>query len=528
MTYFGIRYVFLFLPIVVLLYNFVPKKIKPLLLLIASYVFFYIKSKKLIVFLILSSLSIYLAGLMIKKIIHKRDEIIREVTKEEKKSIKEKFKNKKKLVLVLTIVFNVAFLFYFKYLNFFFKVLNGIFSVSGLDMTLKLFKHLAPIGISFYTLQAISYLVDVYNEKIEADENPLKVMLYLAFFPTVMEGPITRFNDVKDKIWAGCKVKYQNLCFGYQRIMFGLFKKYVIADRLNIFVKLTFKHYMDYSGITLALGAIFYTILLYMEFSGTMDIVIGTAEIFDIKIKENFKQPFLSKNISEFWSRWHISLGLWFKDYIFYPVSLSKGVKNLTSNIRKKWGNKVSSLIMGAIALFAVWSLNGLWHGAGYTFIVFGYYHFILILLGNIFEPTIVKVCEKNNIDRKSGFYKTIQIIKTTILVFIGELIFRAPNLTVAFGMLKRIFTKFSLNGFKTEVLTLGLDISDFIIVLLALVVIIIISLLREKDINIREKISTKPIVFRWALFYALIIAIILFGAFGPGYAPVDPIYADF
>ncbi len=528
MSYLNIIYVFLFLPIVVIVYNIIPKKLRSIVLLIASYTFFFLISKWLIIFLLLSSLSIYLSGRVIYNINLKKDKVLEETNKEERKIIKEKYKKQKRIILIITILFNVAFLFFFKYLGFFKNITNSLLSWFKIDYSFKIIKHLSPVGISFYTLQAISYLIDVYNEKIPAEKNILKVCLYLAFFPTIMEGPITRYEEVSNTLWNGNRVSYHNFCFGYQRIFFGLFKKYVIADRLNIFVKLIFLNYLNYSGPIIFLGALFYTILLYMEFSGTMDVVIGSAEMFNINIPENFKAPFFSKNISEFWSRWHISLGLWFKNYIFYPVSLSKPVKKISTFLRKNIGNRISSLFMGAVALFAVWSLNGLWHGAGYTFLVFGYYHFVLILLGDIFEPLIAKTCEKLKINRQNKIYKLVQIIKTSFLVVIGELIFRAPTLKVAFGMLKGIFTNFTFVKFNKEIFSLGLDIKDYAIILIALVFIFIMSLLKEKGINVRENISNKNIVIRWILYYALIVSIVIFGAYGPGYAPVDPIYADF
>ncbi len=529
MSYFGLFPLFVFLPLVIIIYNILPKKVRPIVLLIASYIFFYIISNKLIVFVILSSLSIYIAGLIMKEIDKDRDKLLEKVQeKEEKKLIKSKYKKRKKVILILTILFNVSFLFFFKNLNFFTLTFNDILKFLNIDYSFKIIKHLAPIGISFYTLEAISYLVDSYNEKIVPSNNIIKVLLYLSFFPTIMEGPITRFNEIDSSICSGEKVTYHNLCFGYQRIFYGLFKKYVIADRLNIFVKLIFSSYLNYSGVTVLFGAIFYTILLYMEFSGTMDVVIGASEIFNVKLPENFKAPFFSKNISEFWSRWHITLGTWLKDYIFYPVSLSKCVKKVAGLFKKLFNSHISSLVMGFVALFAVWSLNGLWHGAGWTFILFGYYHFILIFLGNIFEPFISKICLKLKINRNNRIYKSLRIIKTTFLIFIGELIFRAPTVNVATGMIKRIFTNFTFNNFGSEMLSLKLDIKDYAIVIISLIVVFVISVLKEKGKNVRESISKKNIVIRWSLYYLLILSIIVFGAYGVGYQPVEPIYADF
>lgn len=522
MSYFNPKFA-AFVVLAIILYSLVKKKYRPLVLLLVSYIFFYVISSKLVIFLLLSTLSVYGAGILIDKVDNKKKQLL-EIDSENKALIKSNAKKKKKIILILTIIFNVSFLFFFKYLNFFISNISFILNLFD-KPSIDLVKIIAPIGISFYTLQALSYLIDVYNGKIIASKSFVKVALYLSFFTTIIEGPITRFDEVNETLFSGNKITYNSLCFGLQRIIYGFLKKMVIADRLNIFVKTIFNNYNNYGGFCNLLGAIFYTILLYMEFSGTMDVVIGTAEIFNVKLPENFKQPFFSKNISEFWSRWHISLGKWFKDYIFYPVSLSKPVKNL----RRHFKNRVGSLIAGAIALFCVWSLNGLWHGAGWTFIVFGMYHFLLILLGNIFEPFISKICTKLKINRKNKFYVFLQIIKTCFLVFIGELFFRAPSLEVAFQMLRKIFTDFSFNELTSGMIfKLGLDIKDYLILGIFLIVILVISILREKGINVREKIAQQNIVIRWSIYYLLILSIIIFGAYGVGYQPVEPIYADF
>jgi len=523
MSYFHPGVIFLFIPLLILIYNLMPKKVRPITLLLASLGFFFVISKILIIFIILSIISIYFVAIKIDKI-NKEKEIELEKVTENKKEIKEKYKKKKKKILLLGILFNISFLFFFKYLNFFGTNLNIIF-----NFKYEPIKILAPIGISFYTLQALSYIIDVYNEKIRADGNFFKVALYLSFFPQIMEGPIARFSDTASALYEGCRVTYNNFCLGYQRILYGLLKKFVIADRLNVVVKTIFENYTGYSGVSIMFGIISYTVMLYMEFSGTMDVVIGTGEIFNVKIPENFRQPFFAKNISEFWTRWHISLGLWFKDYIFYPVSLSKPMKKLTIKLRKILGNHFGPLISGAVALFCVWFLNGLWHGAGWTFLFYGLYQFILILLGNIFEPIIKDICSKLHINRQNIFYRIFQSVKMTFFVFIGELFFRAPTLEVGFGMLNKVITNFKLVSFSNgELLSLGLDGCDLFIISITLIVIFIISILKEKNINIREEINKKNIVIRWLIYYLLILAIILFGAYGPGYIPVDPIYADF
>lgn len=526
MNYYQLAYAFLFLPIVAFVYNIAPKKFRYLVLLIASFLFFYLISKKLIIFLLLSIISIYLGALLLDKIDKKKELLSAEASKEDKKIIKEKTKRKKKLVLILIVLFNLSFLFFYKYLNFFLSNTNIILSHMGIKDHLPIVKYLAPIGISFYTLAALSYIVDVYHNKIEAEKNIGKIALFLSFFPTIMEGPIARFGDLKDRLFAGNKVTFKSFCFGYQRIMFGFFKKFVIADRINILVKMVFENYGNYSAYVIWAGVIGYTIMLYAEFSGTMDVVIGSAEMFDVNMPENFRQPFFAKNVSEFWTRWHITLGAWFKDYIFYPVSLSKPMKKITTTSRKYLGNHFGPLVSGAVALFCVWFLNGLWHGAGWNYLFFGLYHFTAILLGSLVEPLVIKICKHLKINRQNIFYRVFQSIKMTIFIFIGELFFRAPTIYVGFGMFKKMFTSFAYSS--GEFSSLGLDIQDYVILLFALIFIFIISLLKEKGINIRESISKKKLYIRWPLYYGLILGILIFGAYGPGYAPVDPIYADF
>lgn len=526
MSFFDLGFAFLFVPIVVLLFIIVPKKVKPFILLFASYTLFFIASNFLIIFLLLSTLSIFIAGKKLKKI-----DSIKEIELEkkdiDKKEVKDKFKKKKRRVVLLTILFNLLFLFIFKYLKFFTININSLFDIFKVDYNFQIIKLVAPIGISYYTLKAISYIVDVYNGKIEADDNIVRLALYLSFFPQILEGPISKYDEVAENIYNASKVTYHNFCYGYQRILFGFFKKLIIVDRLNILVKQVFNNYTNFNGLSIFIGIVSYTMLLYMEFSGTMDVVIGTGEIFDIKIPENFKQPFFSKNITDFWSRWHISLGHFFKDYVFYPISLSKHLKKITGSLRKKFGAHSSSLVAGGIALFFVWFLNGLWHGAGYTYLFFGMYHFLLIFTGNLFEPLIQKVCTKLKINRSSKKYYSLQIIKTSCLVFIGEMFFRAESVSDGFNMLGRMFGKLFVIS-KNEFYRFGLDMHDVALIIVGLLVVLFISILKEKNINVRDEISKKHIVIRWLIYYLLILSIIILGAYGSSYAPVDPIYADF
>lgn len=528
-SYYSAAFLGIFLPLTVFLYRVLPTKCRRGVLLAASYSFFWMFSGKLLLYLLFSTLSVHHIGIWLSVLSDERDAALRNAEKSERKSIKQQYLHKQRLVMGFAVVLHIGILVAVKYTAFFGWNLNNLFSALHLPVTLRIPKIVAPIGISFYTLQALSYLFDVYRGSIRADRNLFRLALFMSFFPQIMEGPICRYADTAQALWECPRVSYRNLTFGLQRILYGVMKKLVVADRLNSLIKPVFADYAQYDGGVIALAAVCYTCQLYMEFSGTMDVVIGTAEIFGIRLPENFRQPFFSKSISEFWKRWHITLGTWFRDYIFYPVTLSKPLKKLTTRARKRLGNHFGPLLAGAVALFCVWFSNGIWHGAGWNYIFFGLYHFVLILLGNIFEPTIHRCCEKLSIRRNGAVCTVLRILKTGVLVCIGELFFRAPELGIGMKMFGRMVSRFTLSSFTSgRIFEMGMGGTDFLIVGVTVGIVLLFSILKERGVQIRERVSEKSMAFRWALYYALILYIVVFGAYGPGYIPLDPIYANF
>ena len=307
-------------------------------------------------------------------------------------------------------------------------------------------------------------------------------------------------------------------------------KKLVIADRLNLFVRTVFQGYENYDGFVIAVAVVCYTIQLYMDFSGTMDLVMGTGEIFGVTLPENFRRPFFSKSISEFWQRWHITLGTWFKDYVFYPMSMAKPMKKLTSRARKVMGNHFGPLVAGSIALFCVWLGNGLWHGAGWHYIFFGMYHFALILLENLFDPFALRAAQALGISRSALPYRWMQIARTAVLVCIGELFFRANGLWAGLAMFRKIFTDFQLTTlWDHSILSLGLDKYDVLVLGVSLILLFVLALFQEeKGFRLRQALARRPLAVRWLCYYGLILFVVIFGAYGAGYLPVDPMYASF
>lgn len=511
--------------LVALIYQLSSRKLRPYILLLASYLFIYMASKQLIIYILLATFAIHYFGLWLEMIEKDKKDAIKEVDRSLRKPIKARYQRRKKAVLTLGVLLLLSVLYTFKYVPFFSSIYNDFAYLFKLH-PLKIHRLIAPIGISYYTLQCIAYLADVYLGKRQAEKSLPHLALFVAYFPQIMEGPIVRASDTLDQLFKGDPITFHSLTFGLQRIFYGLFKKYVIADRLNIPVTLVFTNYTHYHGGTLFLGMFGYTMMLYLEFSGTMDVVLGISEVFQIHLPENFRQPFFAKNVSDFWTRWHITLGTFFRDYIYYPLSLSKPLKTLTKKARKPLGNHYGPLVSGAIALFCVWFCNGLWHGAGWTYLFYGLYHFTFILGESLIEPPVRWLSKKLHINRQAKPYRIFQSCKLCIFIFIGEMFFRCTTVSQGFAMLSRTIHDFTFS--LSEVLTLGIDNRDLSVLILALAFVFVMSLLKEKGINVRESLAAQPLPIRWSLYYALVMAVVIFGAYGTGYIPVAAIYADF
>lgn len=518
-----------FLVAIVLLYFVMPKKIRWIVLLLGSYIYYFFSSAELSIFLLITTVSIYLATIYINKIDIKTKEKCSGQEKDIKKKIKAKAKKDKKIILILTIMINFGILAVLKYGNFISENLNRVIHLFSKNISIPMREILLPLGISYYTLQAISYVVDVYRGKYNAEKNFGKVALFLSFFPQMIEGPIGKFDELADQLYEPHEFDYTRIKFALQLMLWGLFKKMVIADRAALYVNEVFGSYSEYSGIIIVMAVILYTIQIYAEFSGCIDIVRGIGQIFGITMAENFKRPFFSKNIQEFWRRWHITLGAWLREYIFYPVSFSKACINLTGWSKKIFKGHIVKLIPAAFALFFVWFGNGIWHGASWKYIFYGLYYYILTMLGMLCEPLFMKIIEKLKIKTESFGYRVWQMIRTTTIVLIGMLIFRAHRLKEAWIIFKSIFTFDNIGKlFNGELFKIGFNTSDFIVLIIGTIIMFLVSLLQEKGYNLREKISKQNIIFRWSLYYLAIFSIIILGVYGKGYSASSFIYGQF
>lgn len=524
MTYTSFEFFIIYFGVTYLLYSIFPRKAKWCVLLAGSMMFYIVASGAHIEFLLISAIIVWAVGLVIQKLNDSFAEKKKLASKEERKQLKAKYKNYKLAALSVGVISNLAFLLVLKYANFFGSTINSLFSANLPELSL-----IQPLGISFYTLQAISYITDVYRGRYKACKNPLKITLYLSFMLTVIEGPVARFDQLGTQLSNGKRFEFKDLIYGGQLVVWGLFKKVVIADRAAELVNNVFDEPSFDSGMIILAATLFYTLQLYCDFSGIMDAVTGLGQMMGIELPKNFNRPFFAKTINEFWQRWHVTLGGWLRDYVFYPISLSKPFMKLSKNARKSFTPYYANLIPTAVALFFVWFSNGIWHGAAWKYIIYGLYYYILMMVGLFAEPISAKVCKKLKIDRKGRVFSAFQVLRTFLIVNFGMLIFRADSLKTVCIAVKTIFTNPNFASLSVGSRNgLGLDLKDYAILLIGSMLIIAVGIAQERGIAIRERISRLPFVVKFIIYMLAIFSVIIFGAYGEHYGAVDLLYANF
>lgn len=504
-----------FLAVLIIVYYLIPKKFQWICLLAASLYFYAMAGTTVFTYILITCVSTCLAarwmGQMDEK--HKADLISRadSLTPPIKKQLKGELRKKKKRILVGTLVLNIGILVIMKYCNFLIGNVNsllGVFGLSGLN-TLGL---VAPLGISYYTLQSMGYVLDVYKGKCKAEPNFFKTALFITFFPQMTQGPFGRFSDLAPQLYAGHTFSYANLSMGCQRMLWGFFKKAVIADRMKPVVDEIFGNYGAYSGMTLFMGCVYMTLQMYADFSGYMDIVAGASEVLGIRLAENFKRPFFSSSLAEYWRRWHITLSAWFRDYLFYPLSISKPAVRFGKRGKRLFGVRIGKLFPSIYALLIVWFCTGLWHDASWRYILWGVANGVVLIGSMWLEPFYKKIKGFLHIKEESTVYKGFSILRTFLLVSLLK-VFPGPTSTSGtLGVIKRIFTNFD-PVLSYETFFPGVRYSHLLFVCFGLIIFLFVSLVQEKT-PFRQQLSQKTFVIRWFCYFLLLGSILVMGAF--------------
>lgn len=520
----------LFITFVFLIYFAVPKKIQWIVLLIASYVFYFFASVPMSVFLVASTLITFYTGIVIGKINAKLGVALAEegLDKGARKQLKKAFKGKARIVLVCGLILNFGILGVLKYYNFFANNLNSLFTVFSADASLPHLNLLLPLGISFYIFQSSGYMIDVYRKKYAPDQNIAKFALFVSFFPQLLQGPISRYDGLAAQLTASHKFSFDSLKFGLQLMLWGFFKKLVIADRLAPLVGTVFDSGSEFGFFINCLGTLAYGLQLYCDFSGGIDVARGIAEVMGITMAQNFQRPYFAKTVGEFWRRWHMTLGSWAKDYVFYPIVLSKNMSKLSRRL-ERFGSHIARVLPPCIATMVCFLMIGVWHGAAWKYVFYGLYYGLLIALSQLLNPLFNKVADKLKIDRHCFSWQLFGMLRTLFLVSIGRCITRSGGFMSGFTMIKSSLTNWDpWTLYDGTMLKLGLSQADYHIVFAGILILLIVGILQEKGLGIRATLNKQNLWFRWFMIIGAVIAILLLGVYGPNYNAQDFIYAQF
>ncbi len=481
----------IFFPIVVLLYFLVPSKLKNYWLLIASYYFYMCWNAKYALLLLVSTLISYLCGIGIEKC--------------------DKSASKKWLVAA-GFISNLGILFTFKYVHFFSHMLEEVLSIMHIQIAIPSLNLLLPVGISFYTFQALGYVIDVYRNDIPAEKNFIKYALFVSFFPQLVAGPIERSKNMLPQLSAPQKFNFERAKEGFLLMLWGFFLKIVIADRVAIFVDEVYGNYSIYPKIHLIVATILFAFQIYCDFYGYSIIALGAARILGYTLTENFSAPYFSVSVAKFWKNWHISLTSWFRDYIYIPMG----------------GNKKGSL-RKYINILVVFLVSGLWHGASLSFVIWGGLNGLYQVIGSLTENLRIRLNKILHINRQMPVCLFVRGLITFALVDFSWIFFRAEGLREAVGIIKSMVS--SRNTWASPNISLyacGLNTKNFAFMMVCLVILGIADVCKKRGIIIHKEILKQNNVLQWFIFPLIIIFILTFGKYGPAFDAKNFIYFQF
>ena len=489
----------IFFPIVVVLYFIIPSRFKQYWLLFASYYFYMCWNAKYALLILTSTIITYFSGIMLQK--------IKNLDYDERKETKLK-----KIVVFVSLVSNLGILFYFKYINFVINTLVKFFSKLQIELNISTVDIILPVGISFYTFQALSYTIDVYRDDIYAEKNFFRYALFVSFFPQLVAGPIERSKNLLKQLAVHKKFSFEDFREGILIMLWGFFLKIVLADRIAIFVDTIYLNYQEFSGMYLVLATLLFSIQIYCDFYGYSTIAMGAAKILRINLMENFDAPYLSVSVADFWRKWHISLTSWFKDYLYIPLGGSRKGKI------KKYLNKM-----------IVFLVSGLWHGAKFSFVVWGGLNGLYQVIGEILQPLRDKLVSIFKLNRQSIGHKLVSVMGTFLLVSFTWIFFRASRLKEAIAIIKSLFNTYNpWILFDGSLYSCGLDIRNFWLMIICIGILLFADICKHKGIVIRDVIVEQDYWFRWLFISISISAIVTFGIWGPGFSNANFIYFQF
>ena len=514
----------LFTAAVIALYYLVPKKLQWWVLLIASYAFYFTAGVKYLIFIVLTTVTTYFTALHMGKALEVQDAYLaehkKELSREEKKEYKARVKSANRKWMIGCLLFNFGMLTICKAALV--EPFRAMMSGTGLSfLSLGL-----PMGISFYMFQSMGYVVDVQRGTCKAEKSFFKLALFVSFFPQLVQGPISKFTQLAPTLYAPKDFDGKTVSFGLQRMLWGYFKKLVVADRIAVAIG-TLKG-AEFTGVGFLLLSLFYAIQIYGDFTGGIDVTIGLAETMGIKLPENFIRPYFSKNIAEYWRRWHISLGVWMREYIFYPISVSGPMRDLSKWGRAKLGSFGKRLPV-YVASVATWFVTGIWHGLNANFIVWGMLNCFFVVLSEECVPLYEKFHARFPGLKETKGYGVFEMLRMFWLMNLIRACDLFPDVGEYFRRVGSIFTTFNWHIlWDGTMMKLGLTGLDYAVLGGSIAVLFFVSVFQEKHGSFRKALAEKPVFLRYGLIFAMFLVVILMGSYGIGYDASNFIYNQF
>jgi len=521
----------LFLAIVLTACLICPGKHRWKMLLIASFVFYGMSGLRYLIYIAFTILSSYLFGSKIDKLHRNQESFLLSnkdtLSTEDKKQYKSANKKARVKWAAACLLLNFGILAVIKYSDFAILNFNALLRITGGRGEITFLRFALPMGISFYTFQTMGYIIDVYRGKTSAEKNLFKLALFTSFFPQVIQGPISRFDDLRVTLFSTERVSSSEISLGLQRVLLGFFKKLVIADRLVIAVRAISSSPGQYQGIFVFIASLLYAVTLYADFTGGIDITIGLAQALGVRIKENFNRPFYAISTADYWRRWHITMGTWFRDYLFYPISVCKPMLKFSKSARVRLGENFGKRLPVYISTILVWFATGIWHGASWNFVVWGLLNGFVLIISEECKPLYRKFHNTFNIGNLA-VYRAFTVLRTFCLMSLIRTLDIYADVGTYFRQLGTAFTKLAPGGLQHGGLTgLGLTRGDYIVAFSGVALLIVIGRLQKSD-DIRVVLSRRNTALRYGIYMVMVLSIIVFGAYGTGYDASQFIYNQF
>ena len=515
----------LFLTAAVVLYYLTPKRWRYLVLLAASAFFYLSYSVKAAAYLLFTVAATYGAAIGLDAM-HRAERRAAQAQGADRAAVRRLWLKRRRLLLAGVLALNFATLALFKYLNDWLGTANSLLGLAGLSFRFRPLELLLPLGVSFYIFQTSGYLIDVYRGKTGPERHFLKYTLFVSYFPQMIQGPINRFDRLRPQLIEGNDFSADQIKYGVQLMLWGMLKKLLIADTLAAAVTEVFDRFTQYSGAVILLAVVLYCLQLYCDFSGGTDLVRGASQLFGVEMAENFRRPYFARTVDDFWRRWHISLGEWMKDYLFYPLALSKPLNRLGKKLRPIIGARLGKLAVPCISTVVVFLMVGIWQGPGLSNIAYGLWNGGLMSLAMVTAPAAVRARERLNITDRTRWFHAFQVVRTFLLVVVGRYFSRAGRLTQALRMLKRTLLHFGWSSLSPGMLTsFGLTPFRWGVVLVSTAVLIAVSALQERGVPIRKTLEARHWAVQFAVLFTGVLVVYVF--LSGDYIPISYVYEN-